>query len=125
MKGSRVQSSRALLAEMQAVARGKQAAPKDAASPSFESVEALMRLLTPANRGLLAVIRDRKPQSLGELAEISGRSHPNLTRTMRKLEAAGFVRVESRNRRKVPTPAVRVVRINVDPFSMNDRVTWG
>ena len=36
-----------------AVARGKQPAPNDAALPSFNSIDALVRLLTPENRELL------------------------------------------------------------------------
>ena len=52
-------SHRVLKEEMKAVARGKIKAPSDAAARSFNSVEALVRLLTPGNRYLLSVIRDR------------------------------------------------------------------
>jgi predicted transcriptional regulator len=107
---------------MQAVARGEKQAAKGAGGVSFESVEALMRLLTPENRALLAVIRDRKPQSIAELAGFVGRAPPNVTRTLGKLEAIGFVRMKSVNRRKVPMTAIRPFRINVDPFSDNDRL---
>jgi predicted transcriptional regulator len=107
--------------EMRAVARGEKRAPADAARPSFESVEALIRLLTPENRRLLAVIRDRKPQSINELAEITGRAASNLTRTLAKLEAVGFVRMRTVQRRKVPTPAVHRLHVEIDPFSENDR----
>ena len=107
--------------EMRAVARGEKPAPADAARPSFESVEALIRLLTPENRRLLAVIRDRKPQSINELAEITGRAASNLTRTLAKLEAVGFVQMRTVERRKVPTPAVHRLHVEIDPFSENDR----
>ena len=63
MKSTKVQSLRSLRGEMKAVARGERPAPADAGRPSFNSVEALIRLLTPDNRRLLALIRDRKPQS--------------------------------------------------------------
>jgi predicted transcriptional regulator len=124
MKRFKIQSTRALEEQMRAVARGEKPAPKDAAEPSFESVDALMRLLTPQNRELLAIIRDKKPQSIQELAELTGRAAPNLTRTLNKLEAVGFVRMKCVKRRKVPTPAVRSFRIKVDPFSMNDRLEF-
>jgi predicted transcriptional regulator len=117
----KVRSMDDLEAEMRAVARGEKPAPADAARPSFESVEALIRLLTPENRHLLAVIRDRKPQSISELAEITGRAAPNLTRTLAKLEAVGFVRMLTVERRKVPTPAVHRLHVEIDPFSQNDR----
>ena len=58
MKRFKIQSTRTLEEQMQAVARGEKPAPKDAAEPSFESVDTLMRLLTPQNRELLAIIRD-------------------------------------------------------------------
>ena len=91
MKSAKVQSLRALREEMKAVARGERRAPADAGKPSFNSVEAVVRLLTPDNRRLLALIRDRKPRSVAELVAMTGRAQPNLTRTLAKLEAAGFI----------------------------------
>ena len=117
----KIQSMDDLEAEMRAVARGEKPAPADAARPSFESVEAVIRLLTPENRQLLAVIRDRKPQSINELAEMTGRAAPNLTRTLAKLEAVGFVRMRTVERRKVPTSVVGKLHVEIDPFSQNDR----
>jgi predicted transcriptional regulator len=107
---------------MKAVARGERRAPRDAARPSFNSVAALVRLLTPENRALLATLRDRKPQSITELARITGRAAPNLTRTLAKLEAIGFVEMKTVKRRKVPRPLVRKLRVEIDPFSQRDRL---
>jgi predicted transcriptional regulator len=117
----KIQSLDDLEAEMRGVARGEKPAPADAARASFQSVEALVRLLTPENRHLLAIIRDRKPQSINELAEITGRAAPNLTRTLAKLEAVGFVEMRTVERRKVPTSTVRKLYVEIDPFSQNDR----
>src|SRR5215472_638997 len=78
MKRAKVQSLQSLREEMEAVARGDRLAPPDAAKPSFNSVEAVVRLLTPDNRRLLALIRDRKPQSVAELVEITGRAQPGV-----------------------------------------------
>lgn len=117
----KIQSMADLEAEMRGVARGEKPAPADAARPSFESVEAVIRLLTPENRQLLAVIRDRKPQSISELAEMTGRAASNLTRTLAKLEAVGFVRMQRVDRRKVPTSVVGKLHVEIDPFSQSDR----
>ena len=68
MSTYKVQGLRNLRGEMKAVARGTIPSPPDAAAPSFNSVEVLVRLLTPENRRLLALIRDRKPRSVGDLA---------------------------------------------------------
>ncbi|MGH7120784.1 MAG: MarR family transcriptional regulator [Acetobacteraceae bacterium] len=81
-----------------------------------------MRLLTPENRALLAMIRDKKPQSVAELAQMSGRSQPNLTRTLAKLEAAGFIRMKALGRRKAPSIAVRRIMIKIDPCSTRDQL---
>jgi predicted transcriptional regulator len=107
---------------MRAVARGERAAPVDAAKPSFNSVEALIRLLTPENRQLLALIRDRKPGSVAELVAMTGRAQPNLTRTLAKLEAAGFIRMKPIGRRKAPSTAIKKIVVEIDPFSQHDRL---
>ena len=122
MTAYKVQSLRALRDEMKAVSRGEIPAPADAARPSFNSAEALIRLLTPENRQLLALIRDRKPGSVAELAVMTGRAQPNLTRTLAKLEAAGFIRMEAAGRRKRPSPAIRKIVVEIDPFSDRDRL---
>lgn len=120
----KVQSLRALREEMKAVARDERPAPTDAARPSFDSVEAMVRLLTPENRKLLALIRDRKPDSVAELAQITGRAQPNLTRTLAKMEAAGLIRMKpGGKRRKAPSVAVRKIVVEIDPCSDRDRLT--
>jgi predicted transcriptional regulator len=116
----RIMSHGALKEEMKAVARGERRAPANAAHPSFNSIEALTRLLTSENRHLLAMIRDRKPESIAELAELTGRAASNLTRTLTKLEAAGLVKMRTVNRRKVPTAPVKKLRVRIDPYSDRD-----
>ena len=122
MTEHRIISHTALRDEMIAVARGQKPAPAWAGQQSFNSVDALIRLLTPENRKLLALIRDRRPQSIAELAEISGRAAPNLTRTLAKLEAIGFIKMTGAARRKVPTAIVHKLRFEIDPFSQNDQL---
>lgn len=120
MSKAKIQTIRELEAEMRAVARGEKRAPKDAGKTSFESVDVLMRLLTPENRVLMAVIRDRKPSSIAELAKLSGRAASNLTRTLQKLEAAGLIKMQTSNKTKAPVAAVKTVRVKIDPFSQHD-----
>src|SRR6266849_5050417 len=100
MTSAKIKSLRSLRAHMKAIARGERAAPVDAARPSFNSFAALVRLLTPDNRQLLALIRDRKPRSVAELVQMTGRAQPNLTRTLVKLEAAGFITMKAVGRRQ-------------------------
>jgi predicted transcriptional regulator len=107
---------------MKAVARGERPAPSDAGKPSFNSVEAVVRLLTSDNRRLLTLIRDRKPRSVAELVAMTGRAQPNLTRTLGKLEAAGFIRIKVMGRRKAPRVAVKRIVVEIDPYSDRDRM---
>jgi predicted transcriptional regulator len=119
----KVQDLRSLRNEMKAVARGARPAPADAAKPSFNSVDAVVRLLTPENRELLAMIRDRKPQSVSELVKMSGRAQPNLTRTLAKLEAAGLIAMKAvGRRRKAPSATVKKIVVEIDPYSDRDRL---
>lgn len=122
MRGYRIQDLGSLEREMRAVGRGERPAPPDAGKPSFNSVEAIVRLLTPENRQLLAIIRDRKPQSVAELAQMTGRAQPNLTRTLAKLEAAGFISMKAVGRRKAPSAAVKKIVVEIDPYSDRDRL---
>jgi predicted transcriptional regulator len=119
----KVQNLRSLRDEMKAVARGERSAPGDAGRPSFNSVDALVRLLTPENRLLLTIIRDRKPQSVAELVEMSGRAQPNLTRTLAKMQSAGFITMTQVGQRKKPSVVVRKIVVEIDPYSDRDRLS--
>src|SRR5712692_2083494 len=122
MKRYKIQDLNSLEREMRAVARGERRAPADAAKSSFNSVGAVVRLLTPENRHLLAVIRDRKPRSVAELAQMTGRAQPNLTRTLAKLEGAGFITMKKVGRRKAPSATVKKIVVEIDPYSDRDRL---
>jgi predicted transcriptional regulator len=118
----KIQSMEELEAEMRSVARGKQPAPPDAASASFASAGALLRLLTPDNRSLLRTIRDARPQSVAALARLTNRAEPNLLRTLTKLEAFGLLELRTIERRTVPMPMVETLHVEIDPYAMTDRI---
>jgi predicted transcriptional regulator len=118
----KIQSHKDLREEMIAVARGERPAPADAAKPSFESAEVLIRMLTPENRDLLRLIRDEHPQSVADLARLSQRAEPNLRRTLAKLEALGLIEMRAVGRHKVPMPRAGKLRVEIDPYTRNDKV---
>ena len=122
MKRYKIQTLTSLERQMRAVARGERSAPADASKPSFSSVAALVRLLTPENRQLLALIRDRKPHSVAQLAQMTGRAQPNLTRTLTKLEEAGLIKTKTVGRRRTPSAAIRKIVVEIDPYSERDQV---
>ena len=121
MSNYKIKSHRDLKKEMLAVARGEVPAPKDAAVPSVESAEVLLRLLTPENRDLMKILRDRPPKSVADLARMTKRASPNLLRTLAKLEAFGLIEMRSDGRRKVPRARVSKLHVEIDLFSQNDR----
>jgi predicted transcriptional regulator len=123
MNKYRVQDLRSLRDEMKAVARGERPAPAHAAELSFNSVDAVVRLLTRENRELLAIIRARDPQSVADHALMSGRAQPNLTRTLAKMEAVGLIAMKAvGRRRKAPSVTVKRIVIEIDPCSDHDRL---
>lgn len=118
----KVQPLRELIEDMRSVARGEKPAPKDAALPSIESTEALVRLLTPENRNLMKTIREEKPQSVAELAKLTHRAESNLLRTLSKFVALGLIELKTVGKRKVPMLIVERLSIEIDPYNMADRV---
>jgi predicted transcriptional regulator len=122
MSKYKIRSIKELEAEMRAVARGEKRAPKDAAKESFNSVEVVLRLLAPENRKLMAIIRDEKPASIAELAKLTGRAAPNLTRTLQKMAAAGLVALKpgSSPKSKTPVATVKKVRVQIDLYEERD-----
>ena len=59
---------------------------------------------------------------MAELAEITGRAQPNLTRTLAKLETAGFVRTRITGRRKAFSTTVKKLVFEIDPYSDRDKL---
>ena len=119
----KIQSLHELRDEMKAVARGERAPPSQANAPVYESAEALLRLLTPENRKLLALIAQKQPKSVAALAVLSGRAESNLSRTLAKLQSAGIIRMDDGDgRAKVPSVAIHTFRLEIDVFTAQDHV---
>ena len=119
----KIQSMQDLKKEMLSVARGERKAPAEAAKISFESVEAVFRLLTPENRRLLATIDKQKPASVAELAKLVQRAEPNVSRTLGKLETFGFVRLrQGTGKAKIPEVAIHRLTVDMDICAQQDKV---
>jgi predicted transcriptional regulator len=67
----------------------------------FSSVESFAKVLSEKNQALLALIADKRPDSIDALATISGRAKSNLSRTLRTMERYGLVRLEKGEGRKI------------------------
>jgi predicted transcriptional regulator len=81
----------------------------------FRSLEAGAKLLSRHNLALLHLIATREPQSVNELAEMANRAPQNVQRTLRRLSAAGIVRLSRGEGRALrPTLTARKVHIEID-----------
>lgn len=71
----------------------------------FPSLASLAAVLSDDNRRLLHLIHNKRPKSLTELAELSGRKVPNLSRTLKTMADYGLVSLQ-RNVRDVQPSAL-------------------
>ncbi|GAV32794.1 MarR family protein [Roseomonas sp. TAS13] len=76
------------------IARGDEKPAPGEPTVWFTSTESFARLLSASNRELLRIIYEQEPGSLEELAKITGRATPNVSRTLKKMESFGLVRIE-------------------------------
>jgi predicted transcriptional regulator len=81
-------------ARTMAIARGQCRVAGDEPKVWFTSTESFAKVLSAGNRELLAVIAEKNPDSLDELARLTGRAKSNLSRTLRTMEGYGLIRLE-------------------------------
>ncbi|MCC6948609.1 MAG: MarR family transcriptional regulator [Bradyrhizobiaceae bacterium] len=91
----------AILRYTREVATGRRRREPDDPDVWFTSVESFAKILSEKNRDLLALIAERQPDSIEELASVSGRAKSNLSRTLRTMERHGLVRLVNGNGRKL------------------------
>ncbi len=77
-----------------AIAKGRVKPKADEPKIWFSSAQSIGKLIDD-NWSLLQEIRRRPPPSLTELAERTGRSLSNLSRTLKSLEQRGLVSIEA------------------------------
>jgi predicted transcriptional regulator len=68
----------------------------------FTSLESLAQVLSAPNQLLLELIKCKRPASIAELAELSGREQSNLSRTLRTMERYGLVALTKIDHKVVP-----------------------
>ena len=78
-------------ARTMAIARGEFTPGPDEPKLWFTSIESLARVLSDKNRALIDLIIERRPQSLAELEQLSGRAKSNLSRTLKSMERFGLI----------------------------------
>ncbi len=85
-------------ARTMAIARGDRRLGRNEPKVWFTSTESFAKVLSDGNRKLLAIIAEKAPGSLDELAELTGRAKSNLSRTLKTMEGYGLVRLKRGDR---------------------------
>lgn len=88
------------------VARGGRHAASVEPKIWFTSTESFAKVLSASNRELLRIIAQKAPESLAELALLTGRVKSNLSRTLKTMEAYGLVRLERGAQGRIAPKAV-------------------
>jgi predicted transcriptional regulator len=83
------------------IAKGEEKPASGDPTVWFPSTESFARLLSAGNRELLRIIHEQEPGSLEELAQITGRATPNVSRTLKKMESYDLIRMEKGKGRKL------------------------
>lgn len=91
-----ISSYETMKARTMAIAKGKRKPKRGEPKIWFTSMESFSKVLSDRNRALLRMIVESQPESLTELANMSGREKSNLSRTLRTMEGYGLVRLEKR-----------------------------
>src|SRR5215471_16168693 len=99
-------------ARTMAIARGLHKPTSDDPKVWFTSAEAFARVLSDRNRSLIQIIAESAPESLAQLAELTGRQKSNLSRTLKTMARYGFVKLERGPRGSV-IPRVTYKRISL------------
>ncbi|USD64480.1 helix-turn-helix domain-containing protein [Vibrio sp. SCSIO 43136] len=77
-----------------AIAQGEYQPRPDEPKVWYTSFNAVSQILRPENIELLRLIDSERPESLTELAQLTGRAKSNLSNTLKGLSEKGFVRME-------------------------------
>lgn len=91
-----IASYEAMKARTMAVAKGKIKTKRGEPKIWFTSMESFSKVLSDRNRTLLRLIVENQPESMAELADLSGRAKSNLSRTLRTMEGYGLVRLDKK-----------------------------
>ena len=96
------------------IARGEHKSARGEPTVWFTSIESFAKVLSQRNRELLAMIGREKPGSVTELAELSGQSKSNLSRTLKTMSRYGLVELKEGERGTlVPRVPYDQVRLDV------------
>ena len=95
-----------------AIAKGEYTPKKDDPKIWFESLQSMAQVLSNDNQDLLRVILEKKPSSIKELGNVTGRKSSNLSRTLKLMARYGIVELEKEQ--KTIRPIVKATSFKVE-----------
>jgi len=95
---------------MDAVMRGENVKPEEP-QYTFTSFEAFRKAMTPQRFALLKVIREKRPESIKELAAITNRDMKNISEDVKILLDMDLIEMEKHGKNKAP-------RLHYDGFRL-------
>lgn len=93
-----IASQRKIRQRVLAIAKGEITPKPSDPKVWFTSMRSLAEVLSDENRAMLEVIRQTNPNSISELAQLTGRKQGNLSRTLKTMSRYGLVRMEKNER---------------------------
>ena len=97
------------------IAKGERKPHPDEPRVWFSSINAAGQALSNENISLLRLMDEEKPQTMTELAELSGRKLSNLSVTLKMLSSYGFVSLEKQGNTVHPKALFTDFESIVDP----------
>jgi len=95
-----------------AIAKGVYTTKHNEPKVWFESIQSMAQVLSSENQDLLKVILERKPASLKELEEMTGRKSSNLSRTLKLMANYGIIALDKD--KKNIRPVVKATSFKVE-----------
>jgi predicted transcriptional regulator len=100
------------------IASGKLKPKKGEPKIWFSSIKSLSQVLSDKNMMLLELIYDKKPETLTQLAELSGRQTGNLSRTLKTMERYGIVELQKKSHALKPIAKAKKFDISYELSAM-------
>lgn len=97
-----IMSQEKIRARTIAIAKGEYSPKSSDPKVWFPSMKAVSEVLSDHNRELLRVIAECHPDSIRQLADMTGREPNNVSRTLHTMKRYGLVDVKVENRRHKP-----------------------
>ncbi|WP_417681844.1 helix-turn-helix domain-containing protein [Pseudidiomarina aquimaris] len=108
-----VKPQQEIRARLIAIAKGEVEPKPNEPRVWFPSIRSLAEVLSDQNRALLKMIADNEPESLKELAALSGRAPSNLSRSLKTMSHYGLVKMEKHEKSVRPVALATEFQIHI------------